>query len=651
MVTMVYSAGSFYLVSSLLLASVEPLHGFFHASKDPVVVSPQRSGRSCDTTRVVCSSTEKDSAAQDALERTASHLKKLQGRNNNNLSGIQSSTLLADPDAPPDPLGVEREKIYQTYVQKPANTLKEILKERKLPRNGRKPDLARRLAEDDLVQLYGQPDENDIIGFAEDNLNPKEAMMELDDTDNDEASSFRLSKFAGIPLSVAAGTALVRANFLHPSPIQAAAIPALAKGESVVLHAETGSGKTLAYLLHMTEALWRGHGGNGRFLVLTPTRELAAQVAGVATVLSPPGSVRMVANPSNLMTDGQKDRGEGEFGGRVDALSKNPPRLFIGSAKAIMHSLYGDGKAPASPTPKPLAMEFLQSVQCVVLDEVDRLLNVQKSRAEKQYKKIHERPAAVLVAALMRLGLGRTQIVAASATVGRPLKRELTRVMGLPPQECPRVVVASTTANDSVSKEQATRAVTIPSSVEHYVMEAEGQSDGKMLTMAYRAIQRLNHKPRRTLLVLSRGFGLNPKNVVGALRHFGCEPTPENLIDRLYAEGTDDMIEAHRQVSGASGVGEKTLNELNNDSQEYLLVTGEDSVRGLHLDGLDLVFVLGRPNGPDEYTHIAGRTGRAGKTGKVINIAGAEKAQSLASWESMLGIKFEAIQLDNLDAF
>lgn len=580
---------------------------------------------------------EKDSAAQDALERTAAHLKKLRG-------AVQVSS---SDDSPPDPLGVEREKICQRYIQMPANSLKDILKQRKLPRNGRKPDLARRLAEDDLRQLYGESDDYNAgasVHHLLEDVKPPEQMFQNDDP------SVMLSKFAGIRLSPVASEVLARANFLKPSPIQAAAIPALVKGESLLLHAETGSGKTLAYLLHMTEALWNGSIEDGRFLVLTPTRELAAQVAGVASVLAPPGSVRMVNHPSNLMTDGQKDRGEGKFGGRVDAVSKSP-RLFIGSAKAIMTSLYGDSKTPASPTPKPLAMEFLQSVQCVVLDEVDRLLNVKKSRAEKAYKK-HERPAAVLVAALMRLSLGKTQIVAASATVGRPLKREITRVMGLPPQECPRIVVAASyqERNDQGSV-KTNRAVTIPSGVEHFVIEAEGQSDGKMLTMAYKAIQQLNHKPRRMLLVLSRGFGLNPQNVVSALRHFNCKPNPENLLDRLYAEGTDQLIEAHRHVSRASGVGEKASDEESQDITEYLLVTGEDSVRGLHLDGLDLVFVVGKPNGPDEYTHIAGRTGRAGQLGKVINIVGAENSRSLTSWENMLGVQFQSLDLDDLQAF
>lgn len=609
----------------LFLGSARTLSGF----PSPTLLSKSHSHGKVVSSRL--SSTEKDGAAQDALERTAAHLQKLQG---------SVAVSRADPDAPPDPLGVEREKIYQEYLQNPANTLKQMLKERKLMRTGRKPDLARRLAVDDLRQLYGDPDKDAL----------PEVPLSFPGIDEGDGPTEVMAEFSGIPLSTAAGAALVRANILKPSPIQAAAIPALSKGEPLVLHAETGSGKTLAYLLHITELLWKSKIDDGRFLVLTPTRELAAQVAGIASVLSPPGSVRMVANPSNLMTDGQKDRGEGDFGGRVDAVSASP-RLFIGSAKSVLTSLYGDGKMPASPTPKPLAMEFLQSVRCVVLDEVDRLLNVKKSRADKQYKKVHERPAATLVAALMRLSLGKTQVVAASATVGRPLKRELSRVMGLPPQECPRVVVAASGENEQEESVEAipnSRTVKIPSGVQHYVVEADGQSDGKMLTMAYKSIQSLNHKPRRMLMVLSKGFGLNPKNVVGALRHFKCKPEPQNLLDRLEAEGTDDLIEAHRQVSGASGVGEKALDD--GDNSEYLLVCGEDSVRGLHLDGLDIVIVVGRPNGVDEYTHIAGRTGRAGKGGTVINIVETGNARSIGSWGSMLGVDFEQIGLSELSA-
>jgi hypothetical protein len=130
---------------------------------------------------------------------------------------------------------------------------------------------------------------------------------------------------------------------------------------------------------------------------MLPTRELAAQVAGIATALAPPGTVRVVSYATNLMSDGLKDRGEMEYGGRLDrGDGRTKTRLFIGSAKSIMHSLYGDGKMPASPTTKPEDMQLLQNVRWVVLDEVDRLLNVRRSRGAASSTPRHEKPAAVV---------------------------------------------------------------------------------------------------------------------------------------------------------------------------------------------------------------------------------------------------------------
>ena len=69
-------------------------------------------------------------------------------------------------------------------------------------------------------------------------------------------------------------------------------------------------------------------------------------------------------------------------------------------------------------------------------------------------------------------------------------------------------------------------------------------------------------------------------------------------------------------------------------------MTGEDSVRGLHLDGLDVVLVASRSVGPDEYTHIAGRTGRAGKSGSVVNVVSDVDVSKVTAWEKMLNLSF-----------
>src|SRR3989440_659726 len=63
-----------------------------------------------------------------------------------------------------------------------------------------------------------------------------------------------------------------------PTPIQKEAIPAILSGRDVIGTAQTGSGKTAAFLLPILQRLMKQSPGRTRALVLSPTRELAAQI-------------------------------------------------------------------------------------------------------------------------------------------------------------------------------------------------------------------------------------------------------------------------------------------------------------------------------------------------------------------------------------
>ena len=67
-------------------------------------------------------------------------------------------------------------------------------------------------------------------------------------------------------------------GFTRPTPIQEAAIPPALAGRDVLACAMTGSGKTAAFLLPILHKLIGRPRGTTRALVLTPTRELAAQI-------------------------------------------------------------------------------------------------------------------------------------------------------------------------------------------------------------------------------------------------------------------------------------------------------------------------------------------------------------------------------------
>ncbi len=67
-------------------------------------------------------------------------------------------------------------------------------------------------------------------------------------------------------------------GYVHPTPIQAQAIPIVLAGRDLIGVAQTGTGKTAAFVLPILQRLAEGRGDHVRVLVLAPTRELAEQI-------------------------------------------------------------------------------------------------------------------------------------------------------------------------------------------------------------------------------------------------------------------------------------------------------------------------------------------------------------------------------------
>jgi ATP-dependent RNA helicase RhlE len=87
--------------------------------------------------------------------------------------------------------------------------------------------------------------------------------------------------FTSLGLAAPILEALKEKGYDTPSPIQAQAIPAVLEGKDVMAAAQTGTGKTAGFTLPILQLLMDGPGARpnqARVLVLTPTRELAAQV-------------------------------------------------------------------------------------------------------------------------------------------------------------------------------------------------------------------------------------------------------------------------------------------------------------------------------------------------------------------------------------
>ena len=85
--------------------------------------------------------------------------------------------------------------------------------------------------------------------------------------------------FSDLGLAPELSRAVAESGYVSPTPIQAQAIPAVLAGRDVLAGAQTGTGKTAAFVLPILQKLGSAKSRAPRALVLTPTRELAAQVA------------------------------------------------------------------------------------------------------------------------------------------------------------------------------------------------------------------------------------------------------------------------------------------------------------------------------------------------------------------------------------
>jgi ATP-dependent RNA helicase RhlE len=140
-------------------------------------------------------------------------------------------------------------------------------------------------------------------------------------------------------------------GFRRPTPIQCEAIPPALEGRDLLASAMTGSGKTAAFLLPILQRLIERPRGVTRALVLTPTRELAAQILGDFTDLA-------VHTPvTGFAVFGGVGMGQQEhaFRSGVDVIVGTPGRLLD-----IFRAPYA----------KLASLEFL------VLDEADRMLDM-----------------------------------------------------------------------------------------------------------------------------------------------------------------------------------------------------------------------------------------------------------------------------------
>jgi ATP-dependent RNA helicase RhlE len=98
------------------------------------------------------------------------------------------------------------------------------------------------------------------------------------------AEAVAISPFTQLGLTQPLVRAVVEERYARPSPVQTEVIPHVLSGRDVIGCAQTGTGKTAAFVLPLLQHLARATSPRIRTLILTPTRELAGQIAERVTV-------------------------------------------------------------------------------------------------------------------------------------------------------------------------------------------------------------------------------------------------------------------------------------------------------------------------------------------------------------------------------
>lgn len=147
-------------------------------------------------------------------------------------------------------------------------------------------------------------------------------------------------------------SALDKAGYLEPTPVQAGLIPRALVGVDVLGQARTGTGKTAAFVIPILEKLKPGRKGHGpQALILVPTRELAVQVREEVVKLAHGQKIHSVA-----VYGGKPIRGQ------IEKLSRGAEVVIGTPGRVLDHMARGTLK--------------FDDLAIVVLDEADRMLDI-----------------------------------------------------------------------------------------------------------------------------------------------------------------------------------------------------------------------------------------------------------------------------------
>ena len=366
------------------------------------------------------------------------------------------------------------------------------------------------------------------------------------------------------------------AGYTAPTPIQERGIPLALEGRDLIACAQTGTGKTAAFLLPILHRLAAGRPTRGpRALVVTPTRELAAQIGEMAAQYGAHLRLRSTVIFGGVGIEPQTRslrRG-------LDLVIATPGRL-------LDHLRQGHAQ--------------LGRVEIVVLDEADRMLDMG------------------FLPDVRRI-LGTLWILSRSARRGRTLPdtRQNLFFSATMPNEI-EDLIRRTTNNPAML--EVTRRATPVSAVSQIVHPVVMTSKKDLLAWLLR---------KKDLLAW-----LLRKPEMGQTLVFTRTKARANQLAKRLDQSERRVAAIHGNKSQSART--RALTGFRTGRIDTLIAT-DIAARGIDVDGISHVVNYDLPTVPEDYVHRIGRTARAGASGHAISLAAPEERSHLAAIERLVG--------------
>ncbi|PPQ71778.1 hypothetical protein CVT26_007612 [Gymnopilus dilepis] len=406
--------------------------------------------------------------------------------------------------------------------------------------------------------------------------------------------------FASLGISVPLQTALKTMSIKVPTEVQAACIPVLLAGEDCIGNAKTGSGKTIAFALPILQKL--SVDPYGIFaLVLTPTRELAFQIAEQFAVLGAPLNVRtaVVVGGMDMMAQAL------ELGNRPHVVVATPGRI-------VDHLRSSSGEWD------------LSRVKFLVLDEADRLLT-STFTPELSY--------------LFNILPKQRQTCLFTATL-TPAIENLADAPPRPGKQKPFVH----RMRESIE--------TVSTLKQHYVLVPSHVRESYLyyiLCNPPESIVHLRRAPPEPVKPSKKSgkSGTKKKKLENSDDEpeqppptiiFCAKPRTAAYLTILLKTLMIRSTALHSRLTQRERLSSLSLFRA---SVVPVLISTDVGARGLDIEDVAMVINWDLPNEPEEYTHRVGRTARAGKGGVAISFVTERDEDRVLKIENRINTKLE----------